>query len=61
MNNVETLMCAPHIINRGPGWFASIGNPASPGPKVYTISGHVNKPGVYELPMGVTLRDLIFK
>ena len=61
VNNVETLMCAPHIINRGPGWFASIGNPASPGPKVYTISGHVNKPGVYELPMGVTLGDLIFK
>jgi len=61
VNNVETLMCIPHIINRGPGWFASIGNPASPGPKVYTISGHVNKPGVYELPMGVTLRDLIYK
>jgi len=61
VNNVETLMCAPHIINRGPGWFSSIGNPASPGPKVYTISGHVNKPGVYELPMGVTLGDLIYK
>jgi NADH-quinone oxidoreductase subunit F len=61
VNNVETLMCIPHIINRGPGWFSSIGNPNSPGPKVYTISGDVNKPGVYELPMGVTLGDLIFK
>ncbi len=61
VNNVESLMCIPHIINRGPGWFASIGNPACPGPKVYTISGDVNKPGVYELPMGVTLRDLVYK
>jgi NADH-quinone oxidoreductase subunit F len=61
VNNVETLMCIPHIINRGAAWFAGIGTPACPGPKVYTISGHVNKPGVYELPMGVTLRDLIYK
>jgi NADH-quinone oxidoreductase subunit F len=61
VNNVETLMCIPHIIVRGAAWFASIGNPNAPGPKVYTISGHVNKPGVYELPMGVSLRDLIYK
>jgi len=61
VNNVETLMYIPHIVSRGPAWFASIGNPASPGPKVYTISGHVNKPGVYELPMGVKLGDLIYK
>ena len=61
VNNVETLMCVPHIITRGAAWFSSIGNPLSPGPKVYTISGHVNKPGVYELPMGVSLRDLIYK
>jgi len=61
VNNVETLMDVPHIINRGAEWFAGIGNPAAPGPKVYTISGHVNQPGVYELPMGVSLRDLIYK
>jgi NADH-quinone oxidoreductase subunit F len=61
VNNVETLMCVPHIINRGAAWFASIGTAACPGPKVYTISGHVNRPGVYELPMGVPLRDLIYK
>jgi NADH-quinone oxidoreductase subunit F len=61
VNNVETLMNVPHIILRGAEWFASVGNPGSPGPKVYCISGHVNQPGIYELPMGVTLRDLIFK
>jgi NADH-quinone oxidoreductase subunit F len=60
VNNVETLMCVPHIIARGPEWFASVGTPACPGPKLYSISGHVNRPGVYELPMGVTLRDLIY-
>ena len=61
VNNVETLMCVPHILVRGAAWFASIGAPACPGPKLYTISGHVNRPGVYELPMGTTLYDLIYK
>jgi NADH-quinone oxidoreductase subunit F len=61
VNNVETLMNVPHIINRGAAWFAAIGNPLSPGPKLYTISGSVNLPGMFELPMGVTLGDLIYK
>ena len=61
VNNVETLMCVPHILVRGAAWFASVGAPACPGPKLYTISGHVNRPGVYELPMGTTLYDLIYK
>ncbi|MBI3971178.1 MAG: NADH-quinone oxidoreductase subunit NuoF [Chloroflexi bacterium] len=61
VNNVETLMNVPHIVERGAEWFAGIGNPACPGPKLYTISGSVNKPGMYELPMGVSLRDLIYK
>ncbi|HEX2036450.1 MAG TPA: NADH-ubiquinone oxidoreductase-F iron-sulfur binding region domain-containing protein, partial [Chloroflexota bacterium] len=60
VNNVETLMCIPHIITRGAAWFAAIGNPACPGPKLYTISGSVNLPGVFELPMGTSLRDLIY-
>ncbi|HEX2186959.1 MAG TPA: NADH-ubiquinone oxidoreductase-F iron-sulfur binding region domain-containing protein, partial [Chloroflexota bacterium] len=60
VNNVETLMCIPHIISRGAAWFAAIGNPACPGPKLYTISGSVNLPGVFELPMGTSLRDLIY-
>ncbi|MBI3974171.1 MAG: SLBB domain-containing protein [Chloroflexi bacterium] len=61
VNNVETLMCVPHVINRGAAWFAGIGTPDCPGPKVYSVSGHVNRPGIYELPMGTTLRDLIYK
>jgi len=60
INNVETLACIPHIVNRGAGWFASIGPAKSPGPKLFGISGSVNKPGLYELPMGTPLREIIF-
>jgi len=59
INNVETLCCVPHIINHGPEWFAAIGTAKSAGPKLYGVSGHVNKPGVYELPLGVRCRELI--
>lgn len=68
VNNVETLCCVTHILNRGAEWFKSIGVPADPnnkrdqgsyGPKLYCISGHVNKPGCVELPLGVTARELI--
>lgn len=59
INNVETLCCVPHIINNGPEWFASIGTPHSAGPKLYGISGHINTPGVYELPLGIPCIDLI--
>lgn len=60
INNVETLSCLPHIINKGAEWFASIGTEKSKGPKLFSVSGHVKKPGVYELPMSVTLREIIF-
>ena len=60
INNVETLACIPPILDRGPEWFASIGPEKSPGPKLFAVSGHVKKPGVYELPMGLTIRELIF-
>ncbi len=60
INNVETLSCIPAIIEKGPEWFSKIGAPKSPGPKIYCVSGHVKKPGLYELPMGTTVRDLIF-
>lgn len=60
INNVETLACVPHIINRGAGWFAAIGPAKSPGPKIFGVSGHVNKPGLYELPMGTPLREIIY-
>ncbi len=60
INNVETLACIPHIVNRGASWFASIGPAKSPGPKLFGISGNVKKPGLYELPMGTPLREIIF-
>jgi NADH-quinone oxidoreductase subunit F len=61
VHNVETLACVPHIVTRGPDWFASIGTAESKGPKIFCVSGHVKKPGNYELPMGTTLRDIIYK
>ncbi len=60
INNVETLSCLPFIVERGPEAFAAIGrNERNSGPKLYCISGHVKKPGVYELPMSVPLMELI--
>ena len=60
VNNVETLANLPHIITRGADWYRSIGPEKSPGPKLFCLSGHVNKPGLYELPMGFPLKDLIY-
>ena len=60
VNNVETLACLPHIIERGPEWFSSIGTPGSDGPKLYQVSGPVNRPGCFEAPLGLTCRELIF-
>lgn len=59
VNNVETLACAPLIINRGAEWFAGIGPEKHPGPVLYGISGHVERPGVYEYPAGMLITDLI--
>lgn len=61
LNNVETFSNVPSIILNGGEWFSKIGSPLSPGTKMYCISGDVNKPGVYELPTNVTLRELIEK
>jgi len=55
INNVETLCLVPPIIERGPAWFKTMGTPSSPGPKLFGMSGHVNKPGVYEQELGITL------
>ncbi|MFQ6607438.1 MAG: NADH-quinone oxidoreductase subunit NuoF [Fidelibacterota bacterium] len=60
VNNVETLANLPHIINRGGDWFRAIGPEKGPGPKLFCISGRVNKPGVYEEPMGIALEELIY-
>ncbi|MGH7253521.1 MAG: complex I 51 kDa subunit family protein, partial [Nitrospiraceae bacterium] len=60
VNNVETLANLPHIINRGAEWFASIGSPPkSTGTRIFCVSGHVKRPGNYEVPMGITFRELI--
>jgi NADH-quinone oxidoreductase subunit F len=61
VNNVETLCCVPLILERGADWFAAHGTPGNAGPKLYCVSGHVKRPGVYEAPLGrITLRDLIY-
>jgi NADH-quinone oxidoreductase subunit F len=60
VNNVETLCCLPHIVQRGAAWFQSIGTENSSGPKLYTVSGPVNRPGCYEAPLGLSCRELIF-
>jgi NADH-quinone oxidoreductase subunit F len=68
VNNIETVACVAQIARRGVDWFKSIGVPSDPnnprdagsyGPKLYCLSGHVNRPGCYEAPLGITLRQLI--
>jgi NADH-quinone oxidoreductase subunit F len=60
VNNVETLANVPHIINRGADWYKAIGPEKSPGTKLVCVSGHVNKPGLYELPMGTPMKEIIY-
>lgn len=60
VNNTETLANIPFIINNGYASFSSIGVERGTGTKVYCLSGHVKKPGLYEFPMGITLRELIY-
>jgi NADH-quinone oxidoreductase subunit F len=59
VNNVETLANIPAIVHNGGDWYSGIGNPDYPGTKLFCLSGSVKRPGVYELPIGVTLRELI--
>ncbi len=59
INNVETLANVPPIIRSGAAWYRRFGTPSSPGTKVYTILGNVNVTGVVEVPMGITLREVI--
>jgi len=60
INNVETIACVGPIINKGAEWYAKLGSEKNGGNRLFCISGHVNKPGVYELPNGTTLRELIY-
>ena len=59
INNLETLACASLIVRRGAAWFSAIGAERHPGPVLYGISGHINRPGVYEYPTGMLITDLL--
>jgi NADH:ubiquinone oxidoreductase subunit F (NADH-binding) len=61
VNNVETLASVPVIINKGAGWFSSIGTEKSKGTKVFALAGKINNVGLIEVPMGTTLREVIFE
>ena len=60
LNNVETLATVPPIINKGADWFRSIGTEGSKGTKIFSLVGKVNNTGLVEVPMGMTLREVIF-
>jgi NADH-quinone oxidoreductase subunit F len=59
VNNVETITSVPYIIKNGVSWFRGMGTEKSPGFKVFGISGHVKRPGIYEAPLGITMRELL--
>ena len=61
VNNVETYSHVPHILARGSEWFRSIGTEKSPGTTIFGVSGHVSRPGLYELPLGTPLDEIIFE
>ncbi len=59
VNNVETLVNVPHILEMGAAAYAAVGTSSSTGTKLFCVSGTVERPGIYELPFGATLRDLL--
>jgi NADH-quinone oxidoreductase subunit F len=61
VNNVETYSHVPHIVARGAEWFRSIGTEKSPGTTIFGVSGHVSRPGLYELPLGTPLEEIVFE
>ncbi len=61
VNNVETFCHVPHIVNQGAEWFRSIGTEKSPGTMLFGVSGHVVRPGLFELPLGTPLDEIIFE
>jgi NADH-quinone oxidoreductase subunit F len=61
VNNVETFSHVPHIIKHGKEWFRSLGTEKSPGTTIFGVSGHVVRPGLYELPLGTKLDEIIFE
>jgi NADH-quinone oxidoreductase subunit F len=61
INNIETIANVPDIIEHGADWFLKIGEPKHPGTLLFGLSGHVKNPGIYELPTGTLLTDIIYK
>jgi NADH-quinone oxidoreductase subunit F len=61
INNVETLANLPPIIDRGAAWYRTIGTEKSPGTKIFSLSGRINRPGNYELPLGTRLGELVYE
>lgn len=59
INNTETLAAVPYILQQGGQWFLDIGKPNNGGPKLFSVSGHVNKPGNYEVPLGIAFAELL--
>ena len=59
INNVETLSNVPHILLNGADWYSKLGSPKNGGTRLFCLSGHIARPGVYELPMGFPLRRMI--
>ena len=59
INNVESIASVPSIVRNGPDWFGSMGTEKSKGMTLYSLSGHVKRPGQYEAPLGITLRELL--
>lgn len=60
LNNVETYANVPMIVKHGADWYTGIGTPESPGTKAFALTGNVNNTGLIEVPMGITLREIIF-
>ncbi|VFR47303.1 NADH-ubiquinone oxidoreductase chain F [plant metagenome] len=61
VNNIETFAHVPHILRHGAAWYQALGRGAAAGTKLYSLSGDVMRPGLHELPMGTSLRELIFQ
>jgi NADP-reducing hydrogenase subunit HndC len=59
VNNVESFAYVPEIGTHGGNWYLSIGDPTMPGTKLFTLLGHINRPGLFEAPYGITLREAI--
>jgi NADH-quinone oxidoreductase subunit F len=61
VQNVETVACLPHIVNHGAEWFLTISRSKDGGTKLYGVSGRVRRPGIFELPMGTSAREILFE